>query len=163
MPSHEKNCQQQTKFYFLIALFLLIFSNANAEDSIAIIPKPLSVQMHSGHFILSNATAITTSSTDADVKQTIQWFIDKMATSTGYHLSTNKSSKNNISLLLNKQADTSLHDEGYTLKVTPSNITITANKAAGLFYGLQTVLQLLPPSIESATACTKCSVDNALC
>src|SRR5690242_7282279 len=124
-----KKTISKNKFYFLTALLFIIFSNANANDSIAIIPKPLSVQTHSGHFILSNATAITTSSNDADVKETIQWFINKMATSTGYHLSANKSSKNSISLLLNKQADTSLHDEGYTLKVTPSNITITANKA----------------------------------
>ena len=140
------------RLLFFITFLLIIFSQANAEDSLAIIPKPLSVQMHSGHFVLSNATAIITSSNDADVKETIQWFIDKMETSTGYHLSTNKSSKNKISLILNKQADTSLHDEGYTLKVTPSNITITANKAAGLFYGLQTTLQLLPPQIESVTA-----------
>ena len=145
-----KKAINKNKSYFLIALFFIIFSNAKANDSISIIPKPLSVQMHSGHFVLSNATAVTTSSSDVDVKQSIQWFIDKIATSTGYHL-TNKSSKNNISLILNKQVDTSLHDEGYTLKVTPSNITITANKAAGLFYGLQTVLQLLPPSIESTT------------
>src|ERR1041385_2284570 len=74
-----------------------------------------------------------------------------METSTGYHHSASNSEKSNISLSLNKQADTSLHDEGYILKVTPSNITITANKAAGLCYGLQTVLQLLPPSIESTT------------
>lgn len=147
-----KNKPAIKQLLFFISFFLIVNTHLNAEDSIAVIPKPLSVQMHSGHFVLSNASSITTPSNDADVKQTIQWFIDKMATSTGYHLSTNKSSKNNISLLLNKTADTSLHDEGYTLNVTSSNITITANKAAGLFYGLQTVLQLLPPSIESTTA-----------
>ena len=135
----------------LIALLSLTASHAKAGDSIAIIPKPLAMQVHDGHFVLTNSTAVTTTSSDADVKESIQWFIDKIATSTGYHLSTKRSSKNAISLILNKQADTSLHDEGYTLKVTPSMVTITANKPAGLFYGLQTVLQLLPPSIESVT------------
>ena len=132
---------------------LLSFTSLHATgaDSIAIIPKPLAMQVHDGHFILSNSTAVTTNSTETDVKQSIQWFIDKMAASTGYHLSTNKSSNNAINFLLNKQADTSLHNEGYTLKVTPSMVTITANKPAGLFYGLQTLLQLLPPSIESVT------------
>ena len=136
---------------YLIALLSLTASHAKAGDSIAIIPKPLAMQVHDGHFVLTNSTAITTSSSDADVTESIQWFIDKIATSTGYHLSTKRSSKNAISLILNKQADVSLHDEGYTLKVTPSMVTITANKPAGLFYGLQTVLQLLPPSIASVT------------
>ena len=122
-----------------------------AGDSIAIIPKPLAMQVHDGHFVLTNSTAVTTISSDADVKESIQWFSDKIATSTGYHLSTKRSTKNAISLILNKQADASLRDEGYMLKVTPSMVTITANKPAGLFYGLQTVLQLLPPSIASVT------------
>jgi hexosaminidase len=139
-------------FCFFIVLLFVFTLRAKAGDSIAIIPKPLTMQVHEGHFVLSNATTITTSSSDADEKGTIQWFMDKIATSTGFHLSTNKSSKNNINLILNKQADTSLHDEGYTLKVTSSNITIAANKAAGIFYGFQTLLQLLPPSIESVTA-----------
>ncbi len=135
----------------LIALLSLDASYATAGDSIAIIPRPLAMQVHDGHFVLTNSTAVTTTSSDADVKESIQWFINKIATSTGYHLSTKRSSKNAISLMLNKQADTSLHDEGYTLKVTPSIVTIMANKPAGLFYGLQTVLQLLPPSIASVT------------
>ncbi len=136
--------------YFFIAL-LTIALHVKANDSIAIIPKPLTMQVHDGHFVLNNLTAISTASSERDVNQSIQWFIDKIAVSTGYHLSKKRSSKNAISLLLNKQADASLNDEGYTLKITPSMVTITANKTAGLFYGLQTVLQLLPPSIESVT------------
>ena len=148
----KKAIRKNKSFYFFIALLFIIALHAKAGDSIAIIPKPLTMQVHEGHFVLSNSTAITTSSSDADVKQTIQWFINKIAISTGYHLSSNKSSGNSISLILNKQLDTSLYNEGYTLKVTSSAIIITANKAAGLFYGLQTILQLLPPSIESITA-----------
>ncbi len=132
--------------FFSIAVF------AKAGDSIAIIPKPLAMQVHDGHFVLNSSTTVNTTSSNDDVKQNIQWFINKIATSTSYHLSAKKSTTNKISLLLNKKADISLHDEGYTLNVTPSSVTITANKPAGLFYGMQTVLQLLPPSIESVTA-----------
>lgn len=39
--------------------------------------------------------------------------------------------------------------EGYHLSVTPEQVTISANKPQGLFYGIQTLLQLLPPQIES--------------
>src|SRR5689334_3745634 len=126
----KKTINRNKSFYFSIILMFSITFYAKAEDSIAIIPKPLTVQLHSGHFVLSNTTALATSSQDTDIKETIQWFVGKIAESTGYHLSTNKSStKNSISLSLNNKADTSLHDEGYTLTVTPSNITINANKA----------------------------------
>jgi len=150
-----KKITSLNRSFFLINFFITIVSlstlQVKAGDSIAIIPKPLAMRLHDGHFVLNNSTAVTTTSSDADVKESIQWFNDKIATSTGYHLSTKRSSKNSINLILNRQADTSLHGEGYTLKVSPSMVSITANKPAGLFYGLQTILQLLPPSIESVT------------
>ena len=73
---------------FFIALFSFTTFYARAGDSIAIIPKPLIMQVNNGNFVLDPSTAITTSASNADVKQTIEWFIDKIATSTGYHLST---------------------------------------------------------------------------
>jgi hexosaminidase len=39
--------------------------------------------------------------------------------------------------------------EGYSLVVTPKNVTLTAATSAGLFHGTQTLLQLLPPEILS--------------
>ncbi len=60
---------------YLIALLSLTASHAKAADSIAIIPKPLAMQVHDGHFVLTNSTAITTTSSDADVTESIQWFI----------------------------------------------------------------------------------------
>ena len=42
-------------------------------------------------------------------------------------------------------------DEGYEMSVSSKGIWIHANKPAGLFYGLKTLLQLLPPQIENKT------------
>ena len=44
-----------------------------------------------------------------------------------------------------------LGDEGYLLEITEDLIVISANKATGLFYGSQTIRQLLPASIESSS------------
>ena len=49
------------------------------------------------------------------------------------------------------QGDTVLGDEGYELEVTSKLLKITASKPAGLFYGVQTVRQLLPASVEMTT------------
>ncbi|WP_254910214.1 family 20 glycosylhydrolase [Micromonospora sp. NBS 11-29] len=47
--------------------------------------------------------------------------------------------------------DDALGDEGYRLDVTAAGVRITAAAPAGLFHGAQTLRQLLPPAIESAT------------
>jgi hexosaminidase len=44
-----------------------------------------------------------------------------------------------------------LGNEGYKLLVTPQTVSLSANKPAGLFYGMQTLIQLLPKEIESNT------------
>ncbi|WP_153040553.1 family 20 glycosylhydrolase [Actinoplanes sp. TFC3] len=55
-----------------------------------------------------------------------------------------------ISLLLGAN-EARLGDEGYRLTVRTSGITIRANKAAGLYAGTRTLLQLLPVEIDSPT------------
>jgi hexosaminidase len=56
-----------------------------------------------------------------------------------------------ISLALTGRPDARLGDEGYRLTVRRTGVTITANRTAGLFAGVQTLRQLLPAAIESAT------------
>src|SRR5207245_9533388 len=41
--------------------------------------------------------------------------------------------------------------QGYQLTATASSVAIQANQAAGLFAGVQTLLQLLPPGVQSPT------------
>ncbi|WP_458351606.1 family 20 glycosylhydrolase [Micromonospora schwarzwaldensis] len=47
--------------------------------------------------------------------------------------------------------DAALGDEGYRLDVTAAGVRITADTPAGLFHGAQTLRQLLPAAVESAT------------
>jgi hexosaminidase len=54
-------------------------------------------------------------------------------------------------LLTTAGADPQLGAEGYVLTVAPDTVSLVAHRPAGLFRGLQTIRQLLPPAIESAT------------
>jgi hexosaminidase len=52
------------------------------------------------------------------------------------------------SIYLRLGDDAALGDEGYRLEITPALVTLTANRAAGLFYGVQTIRQLMPVAVE---------------
>ena len=58
-----------------------------------------------------------------------------------------------VSISLNKKKDTELGEEGYTLTIDSEKISLAANKAGGVFNGLQTLKQLLP--VASAQGQTK--------
>ncbi len=76
----------------------------------------------------------------------------RLSVPTGYAVSlTAKNPNASIRFILNKTSDQAIGNEGYSLVVSPNSVLIKANQPAGLFYGAQTLMQLLPPQIESKT------------
>ena len=56
-----------------------------------------------------------------------------------------------------------LGDEGYTLSVTTKNIIIKANKPAGIFYGVQSLMQLFPAEILDSSLVKNIEWKAAMC
>ncbi len=84
---------------------------------------------------------------DGPLRQTAMFLAERLRHGTGLTLpirSTTKPPSGNI-LLTTKDADPALGKEGYELTVTPDSVVIRATTQAGLFYGGETFLQLLPP------------------
>lgn len=135
----------------LTALTALIMLAATAQytTGISIIPVPVSITQGQGYFSLP--AAITIGSQDqAGLDQALA-VLKSHLDITGRKYSVVKSGAATIQLSLNKTPDASLGDEGYDLSVTIAGIRIKANKSAGIFYGIQSLLQLLPKEIESKT------------
>ncbi|MDQ6813355.1 MAG: family 20 glycosylhydrolase [Bacteroidota bacterium] len=140
----------------MLGAVLTTLVNAIGQNSVPIVkvlPQPMSVQTGNGNFVVKKTTAIEVAGTDADAKRVGRYLSEKMSNATGYPLpvvaAKSKSAAGNIHLTLS--SDTGLGAEGYKLQVIPASITIIANKPAGLFYGMQTLLQLLPKEIEGNT------------
>nr|MCU0404297.1 family 20 glycosylhydrolase [Chitinophagaceae bacterium] len=67
-------------------------------------------------------------------------------------ISLSKGITNTISLSLLSGQEKLANDEGYTLKVSPTAVAISANTGAGLFYGVQSFLQMIPVKITGNVA-----------
>jgi hexosaminidase len=134
---------------FFSGISLLVLSQT---ASINIIPIPASVTAKTGSFQLTDKSVILLVSTDADANRVAHFLADALNTPTGYKIPVSKSGSGGaIKLVLLSSQDKSLGNEGYKLSVTTNEVTVSANKAAGLFYGAQSILQLLPKEIESKT------------
>lgn len=139
-------------FLIFLSCHLSIRAYSHPVDStVNIIPEPVSVKVNGGNFILSPATRIIYASS---LESSIASMMEKLLnTPAGYHLRLEKrqatEENNAIILKLNSIANNVLGDEGYILNVTNHHVLIRANKPQGLFYGMQSFMQLLPPQIES--------------
>jgi hexosaminidase len=153
------------KIIYLLCFFTVMTGNSIAQDSITkpaqksstmdnIIPRPVSVIPALGSFTLSPNTVIYVSADSEKLTRIGQYLADKLNPSTGYNIKIEplqqKQENGNIFLTL-ADSDTLLGQEGYNLVITKNAIYLSAFKPAGLFHGIQTIRQLLPPKIESKT------------
>lgn len=122
----------------------------HAHSEMAIIPEPVTVMKQEGHFVLPQNILIQATK-PAELKQSIAFLQERLSIPTGFFVSSTAtaSANANIKLVINDRNDAVIGAEGYHLQVTPQQIVITANKPAGIFYGVQTLMQLLPKEIES--------------
>jgi len=107
-----------------------------------LIPKPASITISEGGFLLSSETKIV-SGTEGAIRAIGRLLAEYIEQHTKLNLAVVDAHQNlgNIHLILN--GDTRLGEEGYELIVDSYGIRIQANSPAGLFYGIQTLRQIL--------------------
>jgi hexosaminidase len=127
----------------VLAAFLLTLSACQAPAG-TVIPLPRSAQGGSGSFAIDASTAIAVSGDD-EVRRIADTWARPFRDQGGLPLTVEGDGA--IRLSIDGQGD----PEGYRLEVAPSGITVTGTDHAGLFYGLQTLSQLLPPGAEAGS------------
>lgn len=123
------------------------FQGVTCGKGIDITPKPQSMVVGEGFFELNDETVLVAE--DISTVKVAEYFSGIIRTSTGYELEITDSQqrKNYISLVLGPNIP--VNEEGYSLVSGKKGVRIEASSSAGLFYGMQTLLQLLPAGIES--------------
>ena len=130
-----------------LCIFMAIFAGmVSAQDNdpnMGIIPAPVFVKKTPGEFVLSQQTIILA---DTMTNKAVVFLTDylKNKAMLRMQLKANVPANNAASSLVLTSAGTdSLPVNGYRLTITPQKIII-AGKGAGLFYGIQTLIQLMP-------------------
>lgn len=118
------------------------------SESLAVVPKPVSVEYGKGCFVLTSDTVLVADEASEAMVVQLAAFLRPAS---GFNLAIASSTDHNgtvITLAQDKDmAD--LGSEGYRLEVTPERISLIAPTQAGLFYAIQTLRQLLSHLIFS--------------
>ena len=121
-----------------------------AANVTPVIPAPADAEALPGQFQLTSAGRILAG---GEFKNEAQLLAARLRAATGFALKIKSAAAKPAAadiLLTTNGADAALGPEGYELSVTTNGVVIRAATAAGIFYGAQSLLQLLPPEIFSA-------------
>lgn len=126
----------------MLVAVLLAACNQPKEDfkgTVNIVPKPLNIELQKGYFQISDEIALTTNG--AVPGHLVKYFQQHLQDINQVQLITDGNAEQQLTLEIIQ--DEKLGKEGYLLDISKKEIRIQANEENGLFYGLQSVLQLM--------------------
>ena len=138
--------------YILISLVILSCAKKETVNikpfEPNIVPIPVSHESTASAFIITNTLILNVKTADAQVKSYANTFRSFLSDAGIVIDTTINSTHQTIIIALNEDFKENLSNEGYELKIEESNITLVANKPAGIFNGLQTLRQFFPSNFK---------------
>jgi hexosaminidase len=123
------------------------FFSAIAQD-VQLIPYPEKVVKGKGDFIINPQTVLVISDASAPVLSALSPLNEKFAKAAGFQLSVTKlAPKSNFIAFAFDPVF--VKPGAYSINVHSDKVLVRAKDPSGLFYAVQSLLQLLPPAIES--------------
>jgi hexosaminidase len=126
-----------------IPAILMMLSQLPAAQSLSVIPVPQKAILKEGSFKIGKGTVVISQEKDPFNKF---YLVSKLKAIKGFDQNIPSGEVINK---INFVYDNTLSKEAYTLSVNPDEVIVKASARAGFFYGIQTILQMLPPTIYS--------------
>ena len=134
----------------LIACFMLcVVSGAAQKKGVRLLPMPNSVEWGKGYYKIGDGSGVSIVADDED-RDVVQALLRQSAF--GFVMDRDGRSCDRPILLEVKKAGNEA-DERYTIDVTPHSIHLAAASGAGLFYGVQTLLQIADKGRRRVASC----------
>ncbi|MCL5129166.1 MULTISPECIES: beta-N-acetylhexosaminidase [unclassified Algibacter] len=135
------------KHLFIVVLYLLVNSCSNKYEAIVnsesdylIVPKPTSLEISNGKFLLDSNTKVIG---EAALENEGDYLSSLLSSMLDKPIPFTDEGKADGNILLKLDA-TIPNSEGYVLTINYNQITITGSTSKGVFYGIQTLSQLIP-------------------
>ncbi|MTI87613.1 MAG: beta-N-acetylhexosaminidase [Balneolaceae bacterium] len=136
---------------FAVSCFTTLSFAMQKAPQQRVIPKPVSMEAGEGHFELNRNTKIRISASEKALTELADYLSDLIYAATWVETPVETGGFNapdsSIHLIVDESTDFE-NNEAYALSVAPDGITIKAPTSTGIFYGVQTLRQLLPVEIE---------------
>ena len=127
---------------FILTTALLISAAVNAQNTLNIVPMPADVKIGKGNFTINKNTMIVMEG--SGLENIAAYFNDYLQRMYGYKLKFSGNATGNNNIVLNFERLDNEMAGAYHLNVNNKGIYIAGDNPDGVFYGIQTLIQLLP-------------------
>ncbi|WP_184549541.1 beta-N-acetylhexosaminidase [Mucilaginibacter sp. FT3.2] len=141
---------------YFATLFICIGLSVSVKAQLHIIPQPLHLTVQKGSFILSSKVVIGVDKESESVGKYLQNYL-----ATNYKLNLKLKVYPKVPATTAIQLVTTVSNKAgaYSLAVKPGIAKIAGN-GAGVFYGVQSLIQLLPGNVGGPLKLAACSIDD---
>jgi hexosaminidase len=145
-----KTVRHLTQIALLLTLATVVHAEDPAVSHLNVVPLPVSVKTLPGTFTLNNQTRIV--AVDEESRRIAGLLNDFLLSNHGFRLKIKPTApKRGTYISFTHAGGRNLPAEGYRLVVTPAEVRVVG-QSAGLFYGMQTLTQLLPLGLKPTVA-----------
>ncbi|MEO6671105.1 MAG: family 20 glycosylhydrolase [Ferruginibacter sp.] len=143
---------------FVIVLFLCAPLFLKAQTNINIVPSPAEIKPGKGNFVLTPNTNLVLEGNN--LEHTAAFFNDYLAKNYGFTLKITNKKQNKNAIVLNFERLDFPIPGAYNMGINDKEIYIAGDNEAGVFYGIQTLIQLLPPVKKQALNIPQLSIND---
>ena len=149
----------KTSLITLVSLFAVLWHGGGISMAQTVIPLPQNSSPGTGTFRITEETKLYTNLKGHE-KERLTAYLSTIPAPFDKKIKGNKSPRENV-IILQKSRDAASAPEGYSMEVTPAHILIRSTTDTGLFYGLQTLMQLAQPADGTSLEVASVKIEDA--
>ncbi|WP_419803584.1 family 20 glycosylhydrolase [Mucilaginibacter sp.] len=138
------------RFFFLLLFFAAKTFSQNTGPNLGLIPAPVSVKIKTGQFLLHKRSIVQSGLKDDRAVVFLNRYLQNFQNNPQ-----SNDTATSVIQLTSVGADTA-NSEAYRLSISPQKITVIG-RDAGLFYGVQSLIQLLADAKANGTYAINCA------